>query len=120
MFFAEVTQLRRHGERLRKPDLAPPMSGLVLIVEMDRASNNFGRNVIAAQLWESYNTTSRRSLATIFDPVLLPNDERVRDRLPSGGQGMLIAGTELISSEGGRVIKEHRQIWLCRPIAPLY
>ncbi|MBS0455386.1 MAG: hypothetical protein JSS14_29150 [Proteobacteria bacterium] len=75
---------------------------------MDRAINNARRNLLCVELWEAYDTTSRRALATMFDPVLLPS--------PSGG--LLIAGTELATdrSEGFK-IWEHRQVWWCKPLS---
>ena len=105
MFF-EIVLLRQSGRRLRRQEWGTPLCGTLRITEMDRASCNAKRNVLRADLWESWTTTSRRGIATIFDPVLLPYT----------GDGMLIAGIELETDMSqGIKIYEHRQVWLCRP-----
>jgi len=101
--FYDVTLLRRQGLRLRRSDLEPPLRGTLRITEMDRAINNSKRNLLRVDLWAAFETSRMRNLASMSDPVLLP----------TMGDGLLIAGTEL-QSEGDR-IWEHRQIWLCRP-----
>lgn len=106
--FCEVILLRQAGRRLKRPEWGPSLRGTLRITEMDRAINNAKRNVLCVELWESYDTTSRRGLATMFDPVLLPSP---RD-------GLLIAGTELESDlSNGLKIYEHRQVWFCKPLA---
>ena len=72
---------------------------------MDRVGNNFKRNVVKAELWENYGTTSMRGLATLFEPTVLPYS----------GEGILFAGFALDSSGGE--ISEHRQVWLARPVS---
>ncbi|MDR6859953.1 hypothetical protein [Variovorax guangxiensis] len=101
--FYDVTLLRQRGLRLKRSDLAPPLRGTLRITEMDRATNNSKRNLLRVDLWAAFETSRMRKLATMSDPVLLP----------TMGDGLLIAGTEL-QSEGDK-IWEHRQIWLCRP-----
>ena len=104
----EVVLLRDKGRRLKRQEWGPPLRGTLRISEMDKSINNAKRNLLCAELWEHYDTTSRRGLATMFDPVLLPSP---RDCL-------LLAGTELDSdqADGGFKIYEHRQVWLCRPV----
>ena len=99
----DVTFLRRQGLRLKRSDLEPPLRGTLRITEMDRATNNSKRNLLRVELWAAFETSRMRKLASMTDPVLLP----------TMGDGLLIAGTELQS--GGHKIWEHRQIWLCRP-----
>jgi len=99
----DVTFLRRQGLRLKRSDLEPPLRGTLRITEMDRATNNSKRNLLRVELWAAFETSRMRNLASMSDPVLLP----------TMGNGLLIAGTEL-QSEGDK-IWEHRQIWLCRP-----
>lgn len=106
--FCEVTLLRQSGRRLPRREWGPPLRGTLRITELDRTINNAKRNLLCMELWESYDTTSRRGLATMFDPVLLPSP---RD-------GLLIAGMELESDvSDGLKIWEHRQVWLCRPVS---
>jgi hypothetical protein len=101
--FYDVTFLRRRGLRLKRSDLEPPLRGTLRITEMDRATNNSKRNLLKVELWAAFETSRMRKLACMSDPVLLPTI----------GDGLLIAGTEL-QSEGDK-IWEHRQIWQCRP-----
>ena len=72
---------------------------------MDRESNNFKRNVTKVELWAAYNQPRMRGLVSLTDPMLLPYK----------GEGILIAGVELHSEDGGQTISEHRQVWLCSP-----
>lgn len=102
----DVTFLRRQGLRLKRSDLEPPLRGTLRITEMDRATNNSKRNLLRVDLWAAFETSRVRKLASMTDPVLLP----------TMGDGLLIAGTELQSE--GHKIWEHRQIWLCRTIEP--
>lgn len=74
---------------------------------MDRADTNHKRNIVKIDLWSAFGETRMRGLATLTDPVLLPFE----------GDGLPIAGTELLSTEGGKKIWEHRQVWLCHPAA---
>ena len=103
----EVILLRKKGRRLKRQEWAAPLRGTLRIKEMDRDKNNAKRNLLTIELWESWTTTSRRGLAVMFDPVLLPSPD----------DGLLIAGTELESDvANGLNIYEHRQVWLCRPV----
>lgn len=105
--FCEVTLLRQAGRRLRRQEWGTPLRGTLRITEMDRAVNSAKRNLLCIELWEAYGTTSRRGLATMFDPVLLP----------SPVDGLLIAGIEFESDRSnGLKIFEHRQVWLCKPV----
>lgn len=70
---------------------------------MDRASNGFKRNVLKAELWATHGQTRMRALASLFDPVMQPY----------AGDGILIAGIELESTDGGGKVGEFRQAWLC-------
>ncbi|VTU20197.1 hypothetical protein SRS16CHR_02594 [Variovorax sp. SRS16] len=97
--------LRNRSRRLGRGELVAPLRGTLRITEADRATNNFKRNLLVANLWDSYGESRMRGLATLFDPVLLPYK----------GDGWLIAGTELHSE--GQELCEHRQVWLCRPVA---
>jgi hypothetical protein len=81
------------------------MRGTLRITEMDRETNNSKRNLLRAELWAAFDTPRMRGLASMYDPILLP----------TLGDGLLIAGIELKSEEGGEKIWEHRQVWLCRP-----
>lgn len=99
----DVVLLRKQGQRLRRADWPPFLRGDLRITEMDRAGNGSKRNLLCAHLWQAFGTTRRRGLATLFDPVLLPYKD----------DGLLIAGIDLSSTDGGRVVYEHRQIWLC-------
>ncbi len=81
------------------------MRGTFRITEMDRATNNLKRNIVKVDLWAAYGETRMRGLASLVDPVLLPFE----------GDGLLIAGIELQSTDGGRKVWEHRQVWLCHP-----
>ncbi len=101
----DVVLLRKHGERLSKKDLPSFMRGSIRITEMDRQYNHFKRNIVHIHLWESHGQTNMRGLATMADPVLLPYN----------GAGLVIAGIEV--EVCGDTIKEHRQVWMCKPAA---
>ena len=103
----DVQLLRKQGLRLPRSQWEQPLRGTFRITEMDRDTNNFKRNLVKIDLWAAYGETRMRGLATLADPVLLPYE----------GEGLLIAGTELQCTDGGRKIWEHRQVWLCQPSA---
>ena len=86
-----------------REEWGPLLRGTLRITEMDRVTNNFKRNILKAELWLAYGEARMRGLGSLSDPVLLPYK----------GAGILIAGTELESTEGGHKIWEHRQVWLC-------
>ncbi|MBE2261591.1 MAG: hypothetical protein IAE92_02545 [Burkholderiaceae bacterium] len=99
--------LRNAGVRLRKADWPAPVRGDLRISDWDGASNSFKRHVRQAELWGDDHPTIKRLLRVpIFDPVIL---RTVND-------GFLLSGIELDSSDSGRVVAEHVQIWLCRPV----
>jgi hypothetical protein len=62
-------------------------------------------------MYEEYGTPRMRSLASMFDPTILPMAK---------GEGFLMAGyqRECHRADGRLSIKEHRQVWLCVPVAP--
>jgi hypothetical protein len=108
MFFAEVTLLRRQGERLRKAERDLPRRLMVTILESDRDHNNSGRNIVEASLYEAYGTARMAGRGRITDPVIVPFK----------GPGILLAGTELHTEavDGHLQTREHRQLWLCVPV----
>lgn len=99
----DVILLRQDGRRLPRSEWPMPLRGTFRVVEMDRETTNAKRNLVKVELWAVINETRRRGLASLLDPVLLPYQ----------GSGMLVAGTELRAENGGRVVYEHRQVWLC-------
>lgn len=101
----DVVLLRKNGERLAKHQRPPFLRGTIRIAEMDRQHNHFKRNIVNIHLWQAFGSMSKRGLANMVDPVLLPYD----------GPGFVIAGTEIEAS--GDTIIEHRQVWLCVPAA---
>lgn len=112
MFFAEVTRLHGPGgERLPLGRRGPPLRGTVVISEMHRVPDRKERYVVAVDMYEEYGTPRMRSLASMFDPTILPNAK---------GEGFLMAGyqRECEFADGKQSIKEHRQVWLCVPVVP--
>ncbi|MBB1603298.1 hypothetical protein A9977_25035 [Variovorax sp. UMC13] len=103
----DVQLLRKQGLRLPRSQWEPPLRGTFQITEMDRDTNHFKRNILKVELWAAFGVSHMRGLATLIDPVLLPNKS----------EGLLIAGTEIHCTDGGRKIWEHRQVWLCQPAA---
>lgn len=99
----DVLLLHQKNLRVPREQWGPLLRGTLRITELDRVTNNFRRNILKAELWMAYGETRMRGLASLSDPVLLPYK----------GAGILIAGTELESTEGGQKIWEHRQVWLC-------
>src|SRR5437868_15240063 len=78
---------------------------------MHRVPDRKERYVVAVDMYEEYGTPRMRSLASMFDPTILPN---------SKGEGLLMAGyqRECESNDGRWTIKEHRQVWLRVPTVP--
>jgi len=106
MFFAEVTFLMREGQRLKKSEREPPQRFTVTILESDRGHNNSGRNIVEASLYVSYGTAQMAGRGRIIDPVIVPYK----------GEGFLLSGIELDSQDAGKIISEHRQVWLVVPV----
>jgi len=107
--WCEVVVLRMAGVRLRRAERPAPLRGDLKISDWDGASNSFKRHVRQAELWDKHPTIKRLLRVPIFDPVIL----RTVD------DGFLLAGIELCASDGGHVVAEHAQIWLCRPLVQL-
>ena len=99
----DVLLLRQKCLHVPREQWGPWLRGTLHISEMGRVINNFKRKILKAELWLAYGEARMRGLALLCDPVLLPYK----------GAGILIAGTELESTDGGHKIREHRQVWRC-------
>lgn len=98
-----VTLLRRKGMRLRPPELAPPIKGVLSMYDWT-SQNNFGRPVKCMEVKVPVGTLMQ-ARAVLFDPELLA--------ITDGA--MSFRGIELDTLEG-RVI-EHVQVWRVVPAA---
>jgi len=106
MFFAEVTPLMHKGQRLKPHERPVPIRVTVTITESDRDRNNFRRNVVETSLYVNYGIAQMAGRGRLVDPVILPHV----------GRGFLLSGIELESTDAGKTIFEHRQVWLVVPV----
>lgn len=96
-----VTQLRRHGMRLRPDELGEPVVGELQMRDWNE-QNSFGRSVRVLEVVQPAGTVGRAAL-TLFEPDLVG--------VKAGA--MVFRGIE-IESRDGRVY-EHEQIWRVAP-----
>lgn len=50
----------------------PLLRGTLRIIEMDRITNNFKRNILKAEPWLAYGETRMGGLALLSDPCCCP------------------------------------------------
>ncbi|MDO9148337.1 MAG: hypothetical protein Q7U52_11865 [Hydrogenophaga sp.] len=96
-----ITQLRRHGMRLKPDELAEPMAGVLTMRDWTEA-NSFGRAVRVLELMQPVGTI-QQAAAMLFDPELIGLK----------GGALALRGVEL-ESRDGRVF-EHQQVWRVAP-----
>lgn len=101
-----VTRLRDHGRCLKRSEIPPPKVGDLRI--FDRApEDEKGRYTRQASLLgELVGQVRPNVFQPIFDVQVLRIDET----------GMYIQGREIHASDGGRIVTETTQVWLCQPV----
>lgn len=102
-----VTALRLKGLRLKESEWPAAVVGQLVVDDWDGQANNFRRHLRKAELWMHIETTSRRPILTMYDPVVM---KTVRG-------GFLLSGTELDGQkvDGEHRLFEHQQLWLVIP-----
>lgn len=100
-----VTVLREKGRRLPRSEWPAVVTGRLTVHDWEGSANGFKRPVRVASVWTRQGTSTDRPVLTMFDPVFY--------RTVPGG--FLLGGIELNSTEAGRVVYEHQQLWQVIP-----
>ncbi len=105
--WCEVTFLRRRGLRLQPQEWPPARLANLVVNQLHGPNNPFRQHMRMANLWQDDDSTSKRGVGTLFDPVILMTP----------GDGLLLRGIELETIDGR--MYEYQQVWLCRPTQPM-
>lgn len=106
--FCNVVTCRESGKRLKPSEWPQPVVGYLFVSDFLANTSSFQRHLRVARLNGASPQFKTQLLRPLFSPELIRSEK---------GR-FLLAGVELETQDGGRVVFEHQQLWLCRPLGP--
>lgn len=106
--YCHVISCRESGKRLKPAEWPEGVVGYLFVSDFLANTSSFQRHLRVARLNGASPQFKTQLLKPLFSPELIRSEK---------GR-FLLAGVELYSQDGGKVIFEYQQLWLCRPLGP--